>query len=401
MDTAFFLPAWPPEWPEAATLGLLVLVAMLGGELGARVRLPRLIGQTLAGLGFGLATYGLSSFGIAPLTGRTSELALGAALALVSFEVGRQAPWGWLKRNRGLLATSLSEAALSFAAVTGLLWWLGIAPVAAALTGAVCMASSPAVVMAVAREARSQGQITERALLLAALNSAYAVLLTTVLLGWVHVEARGAVDVWVLHPLYVLCGSLLLAWLAEHFVRRLLSGFAEHQAAQLMIVLIVVGIVFLMARSLRLSPLLATLALGALCSGRTGMPRVAVFDSTVGMALIVFFALSAIPVDFGGWDAAWQIGLAVLFVRWGAKAVAVIGLSRVAGLPARKGAWLALSLGAMSLPMLQLVRDIDAFDRATASQVGSVVVVVAVLMQLVGAAMLAWGLRATGEVRLD
>ncbi len=400
MTEVTFLPSWPLAWPSAATIALLLLLGVGGGEAAARLGWPRLVGQTLAGLLFGLATVGLSALEIELPDRATSELALGSALAVVLFEVGRRAPWSWLGRNRALLATSLAESALSFIAVDLVLLACGMAPVAAAITAAVCMASSPIVVLAISKEFHTQGQITERSLLLAALNSGYAVVAGALLMGWVHVEARGAIDAWVLHPLYLVFGSLLLAWAGARLMGFLVCRLRGRDISQLVVVLAVIGLVFLGAFSLRLSPLLATLALGALAR-RFGVPGVPAFDAAIGVALIALFSLSAVAVDFEGWAAAWQVGLLVVVVRLAAKAIAVLGFIRPSGLAARKAGWLALGLAPMSLPTLLLVHQVAIYDRQVGSAVGSVAIVAAVLMQVAGAIALAWALRRNGEMRHD
>ncbi|MEG0821690.1 MAG: cation:proton antiporter [Burkholderiaceae bacterium] len=400
MTEALFLPSWPLPWSSAVTLALLLLLGVGGGEAAARLGLPRLVGQTLAGLLCGLAALGLSMLGLELPDRATSELALGAALAVVLFEVGRRAPWSWLGRNHALLATSLAESALSFVAVDLVLLACGMAPVAAAITAAVCMSSSPIVVLAISKEFHTQGQITERSLLLAALNSGYAVVAGSLLLGWVHVETRGAIDAWVLHPLYLVFGSLLLAWAGARLMASLVRRLHGRDASQLVVVLAVIGLVFLGASRLQLSPLLATLALGAL-AGRSGVPGVPAFDAAIGVALIALFSLSAVAVDFDAWAAAWQIGLLVVAVRLAAKTLAVLSFIRPSGLPVRKAGWLALGLAPMSLPTLLLVHQVAIFDRQISSTVGSVAIVAAVLMQVAGAIALAWALRRNGEMRHD
>ena len=98
-------------------------------------------------------------------------------LALIGLEA---LVWGAVNLLRTVL-----ESGLTFAVVFAVLRWLEVAPLASALIATVSMSTSPAVVLAVTREARSQGQVTERVLLLTALNTIYAVVLSTLLLAWV------------------------------------------------------------------------------------------------------------------------------------------------------------------------------------------------------------------------
>ena len=139
---------------------------------------------------------------------------------------------------------------------------LDIAPLAAALIAAISMSTSPAVVLSVTQELRAQGQVTERTLLLTALNSIYAVVLSTLLLAWARVQTRGVLDDYLLHPAYLIVGSLALALGARVFLW--IVGFAgRNRAAQIMVMLAIVWIVFASAVALKLSALLTLLACGA------------------------------------------------------------------------------------------------------------------------------------------
>lgn len=209
-DSSFF-PDWPADWPGALSLALLTLAASLAGEFAARWRVPRLVGYTLAGFVFALLAYGLAQVDLVAIAPADAELAIGIAAALILFDLGQRVSWGWLRRNPALLATSIAESLLTFGAVFVALRALGMAALPAVMTAAIGIATSPAVVLAITREVRAQGQVTERLLLLTALNCIYAVVLSTLLLAWVHVESRGVLDTWVLQPLYLVVGALVLA----------------------------------------------------------------------------------------------------------------------------------------------------------------------------------------------
>ncbi len=93
--------------------GLLLLAALVAGELGERVlRLPRATAYVLAGAAVPVLALD-QRLGVSPLPLQ----ALGEyCLGLVLFEVGRNLDLGWLRRNPWLLATALAEALLGLAA---------------------------------------------------------------------------------------------------------------------------------------------------------------------------------------------------------------------------------------------------------------------------------------------
>jgi Kef-type K+ transport system membrane component KefB len=387
----------PAAWSGALTLALLVVSAVLAGEIGARVGVPRLVGQSVAGLVFGLGNHALSRLGLEPVPAELTRVTLALATGLALFEFGRFVPWGWLRRNPALLATSLLEAGLSFAVVLGLCRIAGWNWLPALLTASVCTASAPTVALALRRELGLQGQVTERVLLLSGLNFAYGVVLSTLLLAWVHVDARGAVDAWVLHPLYLIAGSMLAAWAGAwmlHLGGRFLRGAAADRTT---LTVAVVCLIFLATLALGLSPLLTMLALGALAARRGVAARIPGLDTLVGVALVVSFSLSFAPHALSEWPLAVGLAALIAIARLGAKVIASSSLAVPSGLGWRKGVRVGLALAPMSAPALLLVHEVALIDAPVGAQIGSVLIVVVLLMQTVGAMLAAYSLRSSGE----
>lgn len=402
-----FLPPWPLQGTGALTLAVLLLAAAIAGEVAARLRVPRLIGYTLISIVFALASAALARIALAPIERDTSDLVLGICAAIILFDVGQRVSWGWLRRNPALAATSVLEALATFVVVYFVMRLGNFAPLAAALIAAIAIATSPAVVLAVVREARAQGQVTERTLLLTAMNSIYAVLLATLLLGWVQVEARAAAfhwrDLlrWVLPSLYLVFGSLALAAAAARLLLAALTVVRGERGTQIVVVLAFIAIVFALAQALRLSPLLALLTCGAfaraldrdrrLLGPELGLPA--------AIALVLFFALSFATVDIDLGLSVWLPALALVAVRALCKVGAAVLLARAAGLTWQKGLWVGAGLLPMSAVPLLLTRDVAVINPPLAAQVGGVVMIGVVLMQIGGAWLLAAALRRAGEAR--
>ena len=172
-DTLWSLITTPWALQPDTLLGaaLLALLAALVGEVVWRtLRWPRMLGYTLVGTVLALASRGAT--GHEPAL----RLAIDGALALLLFEAGARLNLRWLARNPWLLATSLFEAALAGVAVWSMLRSLAIAPEVAAPLAIIAAGVSPAVLQRVVGELHAAGQVTERLLTLAALNTLYAVL---------------------------------------------------------------------------------------------------------------------------------------------------------------------------------------------------------------------------------
>src|SRR5262245_56986468 len=180
---ATFLPQYP-FFPEPVLLfGLLLLAGIAGGELVKRfLNLPRIVGYILTGLLLGASGLNLLD---QPLVDE-SWIFLEIALGLVLFELGRRLHLDWLANDRWLLATSLLECTLSFVLIYLALTAFDVRPIYATVAAAIGISTSPAVVLLVAQELKAEGQVTERALNLTALNSVAAFVLVTMLLAWIH-----------------------------------------------------------------------------------------------------------------------------------------------------------------------------------------------------------------------
>ena len=212
MNDLAFLPQWPPFLNQMIWVGVLLAVGVAGGELVQRtLRLPRITGYAAAGIVLGPS--GLALIG-QPLLDELTVFA-DLALGLVLFELGQRLDLAWLRRSPSLALMGVAEAALAGVLVFFVLnYHFGQAPLVAAVAGAIAMSTSPAVLIRVAADLRAEGQVTERALILTAINSVIAFLALTVLIPWLHLEYRGGWVTMLTQPLYLIAGSLALAMVA-------------------------------------------------------------------------------------------------------------------------------------------------------------------------------------------
>src|SRR5581483_1937280 len=137
----------------------------------------------------------------------------------------------WIRRNPWLVASSLAEATLTFVFVLAALLFAHIGGAVATVIAAIAMSTSPAMVIQLKTELRAEGQVTQRLLTLTALNSMYAVVIEKIASGWLHQEVYGNVFATVAQPLYLLVGSLVLAFLlakACQFLYRSMQVHDEH-----------------------------------------------------------------------------------------------------------------------------------------------------------------------------
>ncbi|HTN47903.1 MAG TPA: cation:proton antiporter [Burkholderiaceae bacterium] len=401
MDLSF-LPDWPPTFSPALAVAALALVAAAAGEMAARwLRLPRMLGYLAAGAAFGVGGYLVELLNLQPLPATTLNGALDFAASIILFDLGQRVSFGWLRRNPALLGASALEGGITFVAVFVAMHALEFAPLPAALIATISMSTSPAVVLSLTREVRAQGQVTERILLLTALNSIYAVVLSTLLLAWARLDARGLVDDYLLHPAYLIFGSLTLAALGARLFHSFASFVRHERAVQLILMLGVISIVFALSSALRLSPLLALLACGAFVRAFDHGRQLATSDVGLisALALVLFFALSAATVDWSLLIGAGVPAVVLAIVRTVCKVVAVSALAPLTGIGWRKGVYAGIGLLPMSAIALMLTHQLTELHPQLGMQAGAVVFANVVAFQVIGALALQFALRASGESR--
>jgi len=396
-----FLPDWPLALPAALAVAVLALVAAAAGEGAARLRLPRLFGYVAAGALFGAGGYVLRLLQLEELPSPTLRFSLEFAAAVILFDLGQRVSFGWVRRNPALLGASLAESGLSFALVFLVMRYFDVDAWAAAIIASIAMATSPAVVLAVTRETRAQGQITERTLLLTALNSIYAVMLSTVLLALVREQPGARALEILLHPAYLIVGSLVVAALGARLFLWVLSFIGRDRAGQILVMLSVVWLVFAAAVALRLSPLLALLACGAFVRAfdASRLLTTTEFGLASGIALVLFFALSAATMNVESLSVSWLPVVALVAVRFAAKAIGVAAFGPLSGISRSKSLLTGLALMPMSALALMLIQQVSEWNPLIAQQTTAVLLPAVVFLQLAGAFALALILRRGGEAR--
>lgn len=388
-----FLPAWPLAPPGLLWLALtLVAASVLGEFVFRRLHLPRISGYVLAGLIAGVLGGGeIVRATLSTGTGWASivvELALGVLL----FELGNRVNLRWLQANPWLLATSLLEAALTFGVVYLLLTLAGVSFDEALLVAAISIATAPAIVMRVVAEARSQGQVTDRLLMLTALNSIYTVLTVQLIIGWLHQSYRGDLMSAVLHPLYLTAGGVLagalIAWLMQALRSRLMLD-DDHAGA------VLIGIVLsavLVLKLLKLPVLLTLLLAGLLVRRFSGRPYVwpRGLNAITGLLVLLLFVITGVAVDFSHLWAGGLMALGLIAARLLAKTAAVCALARPSGVSWRQGLALGIAMTPMSGVAFVLTYDLLVVFPELAPRLAATVLAMIAMLELFGPIVVRW-----------
>jgi Kef-type K+ transport system membrane component KefB len=392
-----FLPDWPPAANQMIWVGVLLVAGVVGGELVQRLlRLPRVTGWAAAGLALGPGGWAMIGD---PLL---DELVVFAniALGLVLFELGTRLDFAWLRRTPALALMGVAEALGAAALVFFTLHWhFGQEPLVAAVAAAIAMSTSPAVLIRVAGDLRAEGQVTERALILTAINGVVAFLALTVLIPWLHLEYRGGWLTILTQPLYLLAGSFVLAALAAQAALALVRLVGKHAERQFIVVIGLVVLTVGAAVVLKLSVLLTLLAMGAMVRNADRERHFMVIDSGSAGQLfyLLLFVITGARLDLGLLASAGAAGLAFVLVRFAGKALGVLAVAPFAGLKLRHAGLVALALTPMSGLAVVMVHETATLYPEVRGSVAPVVLAAVVILELVGPIAAQFAIKQAGE----
>jgi Kef-type K+ transport system membrane component KefB len=392
---ASFLPSLPLELSYPLLFGVLLVAGMMGGELARFLKLPRIIGYVV--VGFIIGPLG-EPMGLGPLIDE-ARIFVDLALGLVLFELGRRMDLRWMRREWTLAATGVAESAFTFISVFTVLVWLDFEPIKAGLAAAIAMTTSPAVLLFMTHETRAEGQVTERAINLVALNGLVASILVTILLGSAHFSTSLDFETAVFLPLYLFVGSLALGAAMAAFARVIARSVERSPDLHFTLIAGLVVAAVGIASLLKLPVILALLAFGMFARNtERGHDLLNVSLAPVGRLLyIVLFVITGASMPIAGLASAGWAALAFLLARSAGKFIGVIAVAPLGGLNMKQAAGLGLALMPMSTLALLMQHDVGKLFPSYADDLASVFIPVVVVMEVLGPLAVQFGLRYAGE----
>lgn len=399
-DIAAYLQIAPwPLSPDLVFWSALILVS--GGILGElvfrRAGLPRVVGYSLVGMLIALIGHGTDD---SYLSG-SLRLIVDLALGLLLFELGCRVNLRWLHANPALLGTSLAEALLSFLAVVMALRWFGLNLNVALSCASLTVATSSAVVGRVASELHSAGQVTERMIMLTALNTLFAVLMHKLVLAWLHMDQAGNWTLAIAQTLYTFGGAVLMAVLLAQLVawgaRRL--DLRDENSVLLLLGLLMLTLTT--ARMLNLSTLLVPLLGGVLLRNTTPRPWVwpRHFGTAGGVLVLMLFVIVGASWSLQAFMLGGAAAGVLLLTRAVVKGAVVATGAHWSGISLRQSLALTLALTPLSGTALVMLTDLQLSHPGFSAQVTPVVLSAIAIMALLGPVAVQLALRLSGELR--
>ncbi|MGP1629143.1 MAG: cation:proton antiporter, partial [Giesbergeria sp.] len=378
-----FLPDWPLSLNTLFFFGFLLFCGALGGYVAHRWRwLPSITGFMMVGFVAGPNVLGvISEAGLAQ-----SRIVVDVSLALILYRLGLSIDTKRLQQDRQVVLVSLAESALTFVAVYFGLALVGVTGLAAAVISTIAISSSPAVLIHVAHELDASGPVTERAMLLVALNNVIAFVAFAAVLPALYGEANASLGVMLGAPLYQVLGSAALGLVMGGLLHLAARKTKVAQQYQLALVIGAVMMTVGAALVLKLSALFAPLVLGMVVRSMERAKLVASieFGASFELFFIVLFVYAGANLHVSEILDYWPAVLVFVGARAAAKWLGVGGAAMMLGATARQ----AGSTGLLLLPMaglaIGLVNTTLSLFPEKGALVGSVVLAAVALLETIG-----------------
>jgi Kef-type K+ transport system membrane component KefB len=339
---------------ELASLGLILIMALLIGHLAKFLRIPEVTGFIVAGVALGPSVLGwISSRNL-----ETLHVMSQVALGMILFSVGSALDLSHFRHmGRRIVTITAIEAALTGCLVTASMLAVGLPWPVALLLGCIAMSTAPAATMMVLREHNSSGSLTDTIVAVVALNKvvvlvAFSIVATIISLRE-GLDGSNAVVALVGESFFwlswELAGSAALGYLVGLMLAGWGSRLTEHGEAQILLagsVLLCIGVSLV----LELSPLISSMFIGATVvnlsdTGQRLAVALSRFDPPI---YAMFFVIAGAGIHLDNLMTLGLAGGAFIVARGAGKTLGFrFGCQRV-GFPAHFGTLLGIAMLALA-----------------------------------------------------
>lgn len=391
-----FFPDFPIPLNLLTAVGLILVAGILGAKILHRMMpVPAITGYVLTGLLIGPA-------GLNVVTGdilnRFVPL-IDVALGIVLFELGRHVDYRWLIREKRLLVTAICLSLLVFVCLFGVLRWFDISPIIATMVAALGMATSPAVTMGIVRETRAEGPMSERLLNLVAIGNVLGFIGFSMGLAGLHLQYEAGWQGFLLHPLYLLSGSVLLGCFAGLLLIGIGRYLGRDWLAQLIVVIALITATVGLASMLKLSALIALLAFGI--ASRSLDRRHALvqlkFDAYNALLYVILFVFAGARLEVVHLRELGIIVAGFILVRLVVTVALTTATAHANGLTYRKGMLLGLALMPLSGFKIVLVQHAAGAYPDFNADLAALMISMLVVLEIIGPIVARYALHASGE----
>lgn len=378
-------------------VALLLLAGLTGGWLATKINLPSVTGYIICGLLLGPSVLNIITGEVYNSLSFVSEIALG----LLAISVGTELHRDMIKKlGRDLTILSLGNTLLSFILVTAGTYFMGMPITYATILGALSLTVSPSGVVAMIKERKASGEMTQTLLGLVAFDNLIAILVFGFAMGFV--ETAGNIDMnglsLVLNVLsdVVFAGiiGLVSAFFVSFFIRKKLSNDK---------LLVIIGAAILfnsgIATILGLSPVLVNIVSGAAITNLTNRKvLVGQIISRIELPIfVIFLTLAGAHLDIAILGVVGLVGLAYIICRSLGRFFGIIIFSRFTSLNIKTRQNIGYGLLPQAGIAIGLATIAEQRIPGTSGIITGVVLTGALAFEIFGPLLLSNALKRTGE----
>ncbi|MBI3279778.1 MAG: cation:proton antiporter [Acidobacteria bacterium] len=389
---------------ELASLGLILLFALFAGHIVKLLRIPEVTGYILAGIVVGPHVLGW----ITNENLRTLEVFSEVALGLILFSIGSVFEMSRLRAAGMRVATiTVIESALAAALVAGGMLAAAQPWPIALLLGAIAIETAAASTLMVMREYNSAGPFTDALTGIIAMNNILCIVAFSIVaaivdfsIGSQPLEGWYAVYLTVYPLVWQIVGSAALGYLVGLLLAAWSAKVVEKGETLILLtgcVLLTVGV----ATLLELSPLVASLAVGATMANLSAMSRrlFEALSETDPPLYAIFFVIAGADLNLKLVASLGLLGAIYVFGRLAGKyAGAWIGAKRT-NVPPQVRRTLGFALFSQAGLAIGLTLAMHNRFPSLAPVVNTIVLSSVVVFEIIGPLSARMALSKSGEIR--
>ena len=387
------------------SLGLILLLGLIGARLINRIKLPSVTAYLLLGILIGPSIGNLVSSDLLSASGFISNIVLG----LIAFTIGQNFSGDNFRRiGKSIIWISLLEAIGAWILVTSVFLLVLRQPFYLSLLfGAISAATAPAATVMVVREYKSKGNFTDVLLGVVALDDAWCLIIFALSLAiskamTAHISSNLFIFKVILKSILEIAGAFVLAWI----MGLVASSFSKYIRTPTEALIYSLGFIFFtigLSLIMHLSVLLACMFLGANLVNLKKM-QLNFFDivRTIDSPLyLLFFVLAGANLEINLIKNIGLIGIFYLIFRVIGKIVGVHLGSLIVHASDKIRKYLGLSL----VPQAGVALGLALIAKSEFPQLGGIIfttiVATTVIYELIGPIFTKFALRKAGEIEIS
>ena len=242
-----------------------------------------------------------------------SRIITGTTLALVAYMIGLSFSFAFLKRmGKQMVIILIVQVAMTFIATCGFVYLLTRDLPLSIMLGALSPATAPAGTIAVLRELRAKGTLTDMTVALVGLDDALVIVIYSVGIMWAKMllGSEAGISFALTHPLWEILGGLGLGGVVGIAVAYITKKIHLSSDQVFVVSLAVALMCWGLAEMIGVSAILACMALGTAVinlNAHVGNRSNELIDNIMTPVFILFFAAIGMEMDFSLFRLMWPL----------------------------------------------------------------------------------------------